>query len=56
MLILFHSDVDTSPYLFPQATSQADMRTCWHAHLAVLCASGMRLAPTEVERRPAAMV
>ena len=27
-----------------------------HVHLAVLCASGTRLAPTGVERRPAARV
>ncbi len=33
---------------------QRAKRTCVHVHLAVLCAGGTRLAPTEVERRPAA--
>ena len=33
---------------------QRAKRTCWHVHLAVLCASGTCLAPTEVEHRPAA--
>ena len=35
---------------------QRARRTCLHVHLAVLCAGGTRLAPTEVERRPAARV
>ena len=35
---------------------QRAKRTCWHVHLAVLCAGGTRLAPTEVERRPAVRV
>ena len=30
--------------------------TCLHVHFAVLCAGSTRLAPTEVERRPAARV
>ncbi len=33
---------------------QRAKRTCLHVHLAALCAGGTRLAPTEVERRPAA--
>ena len=33
---------------------QRAKRTCLHVHLAVLCASGTRLAPTEVERKLAA--
>ena len=35
---------------------QRAKRTYSHVHLAVLCASGTRLAPTGVERRPAARV
>ena len=35
---------------------QRAKRTCLHVHLAALCAGGTRLAPTEVERRPAARV
>ena len=35
---------------------QRAKRTCLHVHLAVLCAGGTRLAPTEVKRRPAARV
>ena len=35
---------------------QRAKRTCWHVHLAVLCAGGTRLAPTETKCRPAARV
>ncbi len=35
---------------------QRAKRTCLHVHLAVLCASGTRLAPTGAERRPAACI
>ncbi len=49
------------PLLFRTSVSfysceQRAKRTCLRVHLAVLCAGGTRLAPTEVERRPAARV
>ena len=36
--------------------SNEPSRTCLHVHLAVLCAGGTRLAPTETKCRPAARV
>ena len=42
--------------LFFYSREQRAKRTCLHVHLAVLCADGTRLAPTEVERRLAARV
>ena len=48
-----YSTAQERAFLFCEQRAEG---TCLHVHLAVLCAGSTRLAPTEVERRPAARV